>query len=109
MASHGSGAANQIVRYLDSQKLKDGALDIEKYVKEYNEIIKSISRATQNLLDSWHGDGQKEFEKDYSTIYQSLSDISDIMYDLYDALIDADSTYVKTDEEIAKGLTMGGS
>lgn len=96
------------VKYLDSQKLLDAANKINGYIKEYNEIIKRISNATNDLVANWYGEGRREFEKDYSTIYQSLTDLSDIMYDLYDSLVDSDATYVQTDEEIAKGLTMGG-
>lgn len=96
------------VEYLDTQKLLDAANKVDGCIKEYNEIIKKISTVTSDLIASWYGEGRKEFEKDYSTIYQQLTDISDIMYDLYDSLVDSDATYVQTDEEIAKGLTMGG-
>lgn len=96
------------VEYLESQKLLDAANSINECIKEYNGIIKRITNTTNDLLGSWYGEGKTEFEKDYTTIYQQLSDISDIMYDLYDALVDADATYVQTDEEIAKGITMEG-
>lgn len=96
------------VEYLESQKLLDAANSINECIKEYNGIIKRITNTTNDLLGSWYGEGKTEFEKDYTTIYQQLSDISDIMYDLYDALVDADATYVQTDEEIAKGMTMEG-
>ncbi len=96
------------VEYLDTQKLLDAANTVDSCIKEYNRIVKLISTKTTELIESWYGEGRKEFEKDYSTIYQQLTDISDVMYDLYDALVDSDATYVQTDEEIAKGLTMGG-
>lgn len=96
------------VKYLDTQKLLDAANKVDKCIKEYNEIMSRIRNSTNDLIANWYGEGRKEFEKDYSTIYQQLTDISDIMYDLYDALVDADATYVQTDEEVAKGLTMGG-
>lgn len=96
------------VEYLESQKLLDAANSINECIKEYKGIIKRITNTTNDLLGSWYGEGKTEFEKDYTTIYQQLSDISDIMYDLYDALVDADATYVQTDEEIAKGMTMEG-
>lgn len=96
------------VEYLDTKKLLDAANKVDSCLKEYKEIIKRISNVTNDLIGNWYGEGRKEFEKDYSTIYQSLTDISDIMYDLYDSLVDSDATYVQTDEEIAKSLTMGG-
>lgn len=96
------------VKYLESQKLLDAANSVDKCIKQYNEIIKRIEFSSRNLVANWYGEGRKEFEKDYATIYQSLTDINDIMYDLYESLVDADATYVQTDEEIAKGMTMEG-
>lgn len=96
------------VKYLETQKLLDAANQINKCIEKYNKIIQEISTATVALTDSWHGEGCTEFEKDYSTIYQQLTDISDIMYDLYESLVDSDATYVQTDEDIAKSLTMEG-
>lgn len=100
--------AKNSVEYLYSQAISDAAKKVDAAITDYNSVIKCISSATTNLISTWHGDGETAFEKDYSTIYQQLSDISEIMYDLYDALVDAAATYVKTDEEIAKGLTMEG-
>jgi len=96
------------VEFLETQKLLDATSTIDGCLKEYREIIRKISNTTNDLLGSWEGEGKTEFEKDYNTVYQQLSDISDIMYDLYDALVDADATYVQTDEELAKGMTMEG-
>lgn len=95
------------VEYLETQRLLDAANKLDGCLKEYTSVMKRISTVTNDLIASWYGEGRKEFEKDYSTIYQQLTDISEVMYDLYDALVDADATYVKTDKEIAKGLTMG--
>ena len=97
------------VEYLDSQKLLDAANTVDSCISKYNEIIRTISTYTESLMSTWHGEGKTEFEKDYSTIYQQLSDISDIMYDLYDSLVGSDATYVQTDEDIAKSMTMGGA
>ena len=96
------------VEYLDTQKLLDAANKVDACINEYKEIIKKISTATNDLIANWYGEGRREFEKDYSTISQQLTDINDIMYDLYASLVDSDATYVQTDEEIAKSLTMGG-
>ena len=94
------------VKYLESQKLSDAAIKLENCIKDYNGIISKISLSTFNLLEIWHGEGRKEFEKDYDTICRQLTDISEIMYDLHDSLIDSDSAYMLSDNEIAKGLSM---
>lgn len=92
--------------FLDSQELSDAANELDACISKYNDIVRQAVRSTDVLLALWSGEGRTAFEKDYNTIYRQLSDISDIMYDLYDSLVDADATYVQTDEDIAKGLTM---
>lgn len=98
--------AKQGVRYLETQKLTDAANTLDGCINKYNDVVKDIVSKTDQLLATWMGEGKTAFEKDYSTIYRQLEDISEVMYDLYDALIDAAATYIKTDEEIAKNLTM---
>lgn len=93
--------------YLDSQKLSDAANKLNTCLEEYKDAIAKISSSTNDLMATWHGSGKTAFEKDYTTIYRQLTDIGDIMYDLYGSLIDSDAIYVETDEEIAKSFTMG--
>jgi WXG100 family type VII secretion target len=96
------------VKYLETQKLLDAANTVKDSIAEYKAIIQKIDKKTRDLLLDWYGEGKTEFEKDYSTIYKQLTDISEVMYDLYDALVDSDASYIQTDEEIAKGFTMEG-
>ena len=94
------------VNHIESQRLEDAAKLLDSGIKEYINIMKEISDATNDLTSSWYGEGKKEFEKDYTTIYQQLTDVSDIMYDLYDALVNAAAAYVQADEDIAKHMSM---
>ena len=98
--------AKKGVHYLESQKLVNAANKLDDYINDYNDVIKIITKETNQLIATWYGEGKTAFEKDYSTIYRQLEDISEVMYDLYDSIVDAAATYVKTDEEIAKGMTM---
>lgn len=94
------------VKYLETQKLLDAANTLNSCIDDYNEIIKRIKDSSDKLMDNWFGEGKKAFEKDYNTIFRQLSDVGDIMLDLYDSLVDADATYVQTDEDLAKNMTM---
>ena len=96
------------VNYLESQKLLDAANTLNSCISDYNDVVGTIVTRTDQLLATWFGEGKTAFEKDYSTIYRQLEDISEVMYDLYDSLVDADATYVQNDEEIAKSMTMDG-
>lgn len=94
------------VTYLETQKFTDAVNAFKNAVKTYNEIKAGVERTTTQLFLNWQGEGRTQFEKDYQLIFQQLTDIGDVMYGLYDALIEAQATYVKTDEEISKQLTL---
>ena len=90
------------VKHLDSERFGEVIKDFENGIKEYERIIDGVKTATSTLFIYWQGEGKKQFEKDYTTIYRQLEDVSDVLYDLRDALVDAQAAYIKTDEEIAK-------
>lgn len=92
------------VEYLDS-KAFGGAIDkFTSGVRKYDEIIEGIKTTTNTLLDNWKGEGKTQFEKDYNVIFLQLKDIGDILYDLRDALINAQVEYETTDDTYAKQL-----
>lgn len=93
------------VQHLDTNKFSSTIATFKTGIEEYNRI-KTVLRARPMICFKWQGEGKNQFEKDYNTIYQQLSDIGDIMYELYDALIDAQAAYIQADEEAAKLLTI---
>lgn len=94
------------VEHIDTWKFSDAVTAFDKGVVEYNDIKKDVKNATTTLFTKWQGEGKKQFEKDYNTIFQQLTDIADILYELYDEIVDAQAAYVQTDEEMAKMMTM---
>lgn len=93
------------IRELDTSKMHSAILSFESGVKEYNSIKTKVELATTELFFHWQGKGKAQFEKDYSTIYRQLTDIEDILYELYNALIDGESTYISVDQQISKKIT----
>lgn len=104
MSSDKGGLGGTIIRYLESQYISNAAKKLAVCIKKYDNIVCDIEKSTAQLLADWHGKGKNAFEKDYNTVYRQLKDISDIMYELREQLIDAEATYIKTDEEIAKSF-----
>lgn len=94
------------VTYLKTDDFTATVNAFKSGVNEYNSIKSEVQRITNNVLMTWKGEGRKQFEKDYAIIFRQLEDIGDIMYELYDALIEAQATYVTTDEELSKQFTM---
>ena len=95
-------ANDEQVKHLDSERFGEVIKDFENGIKEYERIIDGVKTSTTKLFLFWQGEGKKQFEKDYTKIYRQLEDVSDVLYDLRDALVDAQAAYIKTDEEIAK-------
>lgn len=93
------------VKHLDTNKFSVSVEALKKGVVTYNDIRKNVANTTNALFLQWQGEGKKQFEKDYNTIYRQLNDIGDIMYELRDSLIEAQAGYIQADEEAAKILT----
>lgn len=94
------------VNYLDTNKFSEVVAVFKAEIETYNDIKSDVEKATNALFKNWQGKGKTQFEKDYTTIFQQLTDIADIMYELYNALIDAQAAYIQADEDAAKMLTI---
>jgi len=94
------------VNHLDTKKFDSTIAAFKSGIEEYNGIKSEVEKTTNALFNNWQGRGKAQFEKDYTTIFQQLTDIADIMYELYEALIDAEAAYIQADEEAAKMLTI---
>lgn len=99
-------ASTGTVNHLDTKKFDSTIASFKSGIEEYNSITSDVEKITTTLFGSWQGKGKTRFEKGYTTIFQQLTDIADIMYELYDALIDAEAAYIQADEEAAKMLTI---
>lgn len=97
--------SDTIIRKLDTSKMDAAIKAFDEGVKEYNSIRTAVKLATTNLFLNWTGKGRNAFEKDYEAIYIQLKDIEDILYELYNALVDGLSAYITTDEALNKKMT----
>lgn len=94
------------VRYLNTKQFADTANALKTAIAEYINIKDGVRTTTTNLFINWEGQGRSQFEKDYNIIFRQLSDIEDVLYDLRDTLIEAEATYIKADQALAKEFTM---
>ena len=90
------------VRKLDTINFNQTINDYGNKIKQFEEIVEKVNRAANNAVEHWKGKGCDAFEKDYKQVQINLKDISDIMYDMRDALIDAHAEYMKTDKSLSK-------
>ena len=92
------------VEHLDTSGFEDACNKFKESGRAYTASLKRLEKASNALLDSWDGKGRKEYEYQYKLLKGKLEDISDDLYDMYDALLEAKVTYMEADEEMAKAI-----
>lgn len=92
------------VKHLDTVHFNEAITAYANYIKQFEEIVRGVNSASNTMLDHWKGTGRNAFEKDCRQIQLNLNDITDIMYDLRDALVNAESEYVKSDAAVSKSF-----
>lgn len=92
------------VTHLDTVNFNDIISAFSNYISQFDSIVHEINSTADRLIENWKGRGCNAFEKDCRQVQINLKDISDIMYDLRDALIDAHAEYIKTDAVLSKSF-----
>lgn len=90
------------VNHLDTAHFNDTILTYAKYIRQFESIVSNVDSIINRMAENWKGKGRDAFEKDCRVVQINLKDISDIMYDLRDALIDAHAGYMQTDQALSK-------
>jgi len=92
------------VRHLDTVHFNDTIQVYANHITQFENIVRAVNNTTNNIIDRWEGKGRNAFEKDCKQVQLNLKDISDIMYNLRDALINAEAEYIKADSELSKSF-----
>ncbi len=92
------------VKHLDTVHFNETITAYSNYIKQFEDIVNGVNSTASTMVDRWQGKGRKAFETDYKQVQQNLKDISEIMYNLRDALTNAHAEYIKTDSELSKSL-----
>lgn len=93
------------VEYIYTYGLQQTAAKFKDGIKTFNECVRDMNKETDSLLDSWEGDGKNQFETQVKLMKKKLDDISDMLYDIYDVLVESETTYIDTDESVAKQIS----
>jgi len=90
------------VKHLDTVNFNDTINAYADHIRKFEEIVKDVDDLTNAVTNNWKGRGRDAFEKDCRQVRLNLKDITDIMYDLRDALINAHAEYIKADLAVSK-------
>lgn len=92
------------VKHLDTGSFNDTIQAYETYIARFEEIVRAVNNTAATMVGHWEGKGRDAFEKDCRTVQMNLKDISEIMYDLRDALTDAHADYMESDSALSKSF-----
>ncbi len=94
------------VEYLDVNGITNAAIAFRSNIHKFDRCVMSMDRATNNVLSNWVGKGRNQFETQMSLMKSQLDDISEGLYDIYNALVDSEKGYIDEDEAVAKQFSI---
>lgn len=97
------------VDYLEVQGITEAAKSFQTNIKKFDQCVIDIDHATNDVLRNWVGKGRDQFETQMSLMKGQLDDISEGLYDIYNALLDAETGYIDEDEAVAKQFSAEGA
>lgn len=90
------------VEYLDVKGITDACKAFRDKIKDFDACVVEMDNATNDALRNWVGKGRNQFETQMDLMKSQLADISEVLYEIYDALADAETAYIDEDEAVAK-------
>lgn len=105
MASN-TKSSEAYVEKLFTGDMTEAALEFRNNIDEFDDAKRLVERATTKLLSTWVGRGRNMFETQHTLLFGQLGDIQDTLYDIYEALVDSQTNYYNTDEELRKQIKL---
>lgn len=93
------------IEYISLKEIGETREAFKKSIKTFEGYVKTVNSAADKLNGSWDGKGSKSFVKEFSLMKTALDDISDILYEVYEAILDAETAYIDADEAVAKQIS----
>lgn len=97
-------AGTETVNHLDTRSFEEAITAFSGYITDFERIVSDVRSIHREMLKNWEGEGRKAFEKDCNQVQLNLKDLSDIMYELRDALINAQTEYIQKDAAVSKAF-----
>lgn len=87
---------------LDTSSFKDAANDAKELAEKLEGLITDIDTTINNVFNNWSGLGRNEFQKKYKIFESQIGDIKNGLWDLYEDIVTAETSYLEADLEAAK-------
>ena len=90
--------------YIDTGKINAAHRQIKEIVESYKDVNLEVSQITKTIKENWVGKGRNEFESQYNLLIKKIDDFGDMLYDIYDALVEAEAGYESADDELRQNF-----
>ena len=90
------------IQYLDVQGITDAAITFRDKIHDFDNCVIKVKKTTRTVQSNWVGKGRNQFETQIGLMTGQLDDITEVLYDIYNALVKAETGYIDADEETAK-------
>ena len=85
---------------ITSKNIRAAHEQVKTIVDEFAKVNLEVYAITKTIKDNWVGEGRNEFESQYNILSRHIEDFGDTLYDIYDALVEAEAEYGATDDEL---------
>lgn len=86
--------------HIDTEKINATHRQIKEIVESYKNVNLEVSQITKKIKENWVGKGRNEFESQYNLLIKKIDDFGDTLYDIYDALVEAEAEYETSDDSL---------
>lgn len=101
-------AGSGTVQRIDTQAFDTAIQAMEAAQKALSQSKQTLTQSTDQLLGTWEGYGQEQFEKAYSKLKTHLNDEEDNLEAIKQDLLQIKQSYSDWDKGSAKNLNEGG-
>ncbi len=94
--------ANGSVQKIDTSHFPEALESIKAMANAMQDIVDNLNDRKADLIEKWVGKGRNQFEKSYKVILRKIEDGTDITWDIYENLIEAQGRLIQADVDAAK-------
>lgn len=89
---------------LDTSNMDEAASLCAKLAEKMRDLKQEMDNVETVLVNSWSGKGGTSFRKKYYVLTQQLNDLTDDLFQMSEAIYDAEECYIQADVDGAKLL-----
>lgn len=89
---------------LNTEKFSAAAHTAKELAEKLEDVHKECDKNIDTAYFSWAGKGRNEFEKKYHIFEQQFTDLKNSLWDIYESIVAAESSYIQGDVDSAKQL-----